>query len=108
MNQSQELLVEDDKLLEFDLFMPGRAGGSKQAPYLDRRDQQPLLGEAVANLGDRGCVLDVLGDMSPLVGGVDQIFRHAVSKSLTSGNQPHGRVPELSSGEYQVYERPKS
>jgi hypothetical protein len=50
-------------------------------------------------------VLDVLRDVSPLVSGVNQIFRHAFSESLTSGNQPHSRLPELSPGEYQVYER---
>ena len=78
MNESQKLLVEDDKLLEFELLLPPWSGFSKKTAGLDGSDKQPLLHKAVANLGDRGPVLYVLRDMSALVGGIDQVFRHAV------------------------------
>jgi hypothetical protein len=59
-DESQKLLIEYDEGFEFDLLLPAATGLPQQAPGFDGGDQQSLLGKAVAHLGNRGRVLDML------------------------------------------------
>src|SRR6185312_10911424 len=79
-NEGQKLLIKNDEVFELEASLPLGSSFAQQATRLDRRDQQSLLGKAVAHLGNRSRVLDVLRDMSPLIGGLDEVFRHALLK----------------------------
>ncbi len=77
MNQGNELLVEDDKLLLLDLATPGQVDFTGQQAFrLDGVDEIALLGEAVADLRLGGAVLDLLQNVAPLVGHLDGVFGH--------------------------------
>lgn len=71
-DERQELLVENDELALLDLAAPpDREVSGKQGAGLDRVNQQPLLYQAVANLGLGISVLHLLENVSALVGCFD-------------------------------------
>src|SRR6266849_1483327 len=79
LDQSQELLIENDKLALLDLPPPQlKLPSGKKAPWLDPVDQVTLLYETVANLRLRIAVLDLLQQVSAFVSCLYKKFSHAL------------------------------